>query len=74
MFNGEDRRKRKGVRAMIKTEYEISLNRNTLENLSAAQANRTDLTIALVTDLHEHDPSEVLKILGDAIYKRCQVQ
>lgn len=48
---------------MIKTEYEISINLNTQGDLSAALTGKTALTIALVTDLHEHEPSEVLKIL-----------
>lgn len=51
---------------MIKTEYEISINLNTQGDLSAALTNRAALTIALVTDLHEHEPSEVLEILRDA--------
>lgn len=51
---------------MIKTEYEITINPNTQGDLSAALTNRAAFTIALVTDLHEHEPSEVLQILRDA--------
>lgn len=51
---------------MIKTEYEITINPNTHGDLSAALTNRAAFTIALVTDLHEHEPSEVLQILRDA--------
>ena len=51
---------------MIKTEYDISIKRNAQGNPSAALNSRMSLTIALVTDLHERNPAEVLKILRDA--------
>lgn len=51
---------------MIKTEYDISIKRNAQGNPSAALNSRMSLTIALVTDLHERNPADVLKILRDA--------
>ena len=51
---------------MIKTEYETSVNLNTQRYPSASHTGNSVLTIALITDLHEHNPAEVLEILRDA--------